>query len=80
MTQTELNRIRELYNKIENKTITQIEKDEFVEIFYRNNVLSEKSYKSYRKNEFVDAIIRTCITLGGIIFAGILIREAIENK
>ncbi|MDR0606397.1 MAG: hypothetical protein LBG80_19145 [Bacteroidales bacterium] len=80
MTQEELNRIKELHSKIKDKTITQKEKDEFVEIFYNNNEINDIAYNAYKEKKFADSVIRTCITIGGIILTDILLNKIIENN
>jgi hypothetical protein len=80
MDKHEVYRISDLKKKIVSGTATQAEKDEYVEILRKNKNLSEELYKSYKKNEFVESILETCIILGGIIIAGTLIREKIASN
>jgi hypothetical protein len=79
MDRTTINKISDLKTKIVKKTATQQEIDEYVDIFHDSGKLSDDLYKKYKRKQFVDDIVSTCVILGGIIIAGLLIREAINQ-
>jgi hypothetical protein len=80
MKKSDISQIEELREKIEDGTATQAEKDEYVEILHKTNSLDKFLYETYKNNEFVDNIMKTCIIIGGIIVTGTRINELLKKE
>jgi hypothetical protein len=72
-------RISELKGKIINQTATQAERDEYVEILHDNKRLYDSLYESYKKNEYVEDVLKACVIIGGIIILGLKLNEATKD-
>ncbi|MDR1458715.1 MAG: hypothetical protein LBI60_00650 [Bacteroidales bacterium] len=75
MEKSVINRISELKEKIVAGTATQSEKDQYVDIFYQNDGLSDFLYQSYKNPEYTDMILRTCIVMGRISIIADSVKE-----
>ena len=76
MTDKELARLIE---KIKSGEASKQEKDDYIEILYKNDKLTKREYNDYFQGYRVDEVLRTALIIGGIILLGVLISESLKK-
>lgn len=74
----DIHRIFELSQKLQEKTATKIEKDEYMNLLLKNNSITRKQYEDYRSGRNTDDLVEAAMTIGGIFLLGYLISKLIK--
>lgn len=72
------NRLLFLNEKVNSGNATKEEKDELMNLLYFNNSITQKQYDDYKAGRNRDELVRTALTIGGIVLLGYLIGKATE--
>jgi hypothetical protein len=81
MNPSEIEKIKYLSHKIEQKTATECEKDEYVQILFQNGRISQKHYQEYmNRTSFGEDIFKAAVTVGACFLVTLLIEDLIKKK
>ena len=67
-----------LSNKVKSGQANKSEKDEYMDLLFRNRSITQKQYDDYRAGRNVDDIIGAALVIGGIVLLGYLLGKLTE--
>lgn len=70
-------KIEILTDKVKNNTATETEKDDYMDLLYRNGSISQIQYDKYQNNKNEKDTLSAAVTIGGIILFGYLLTKVI---
>ncbi len=74
-------RFLELNEKIKSNTATQVEKNEYMEILYKNGDISKNQYDEFKKqNNTSSDLLEAGMTIGGLILVSYLLSKLFEKN
>lgn len=79
MNNSQYNRLLTLKTLINNKQATKNQKNEYMEILYKNGNITQEQYSKYLADQNTDEIANAALTIGGIILAVWLISKLTDK-
>lgn len=74
------NRLKVLRQKMVDKTATQSEKDEFIEMLNQYNRITKTDYKNYKKGINIENIIAFSLMVAGLIVISWMVSEKLKEN
>jgi hypothetical protein len=71
-------RLLSLSQKVKTGQASKAEKDEYMNLLYQNNSLTDKQYKDYKAGRNVEDVLGAALVIGGIVLLGYLLGKATE--
>lgn len=68
-------RLALLGDKVRGGTASKPEKDEYVELLYRNGSITLQQYNDYRSGRNTEEILNAAVAVGAVLLIGYLIKE-----
>lgn len=78
MNNNEYNRLLELKDLINNNSASKTDKQEYMEILFRNGNISEQQYDKFLSDQNSDEIVKAALTIGGVVLATWLISKLFD--
>lgn len=75
-------RLALLGNRVRDKQASKNERDEFMQMMYQNNNITEQQYNEYRSNHGskADEIVNSALSIGVIVLLGYLLGEVFKTS
>jgi hypothetical protein len=71
-------RLLSLSNKVKSNQASKPEKDEYMNLLYHNDSITQKQYNDYKQGRNVEEIINAALVIGGIVLLGYLLTKITE--
>lgn len=71
-------RLLELSQKVQTKTASKKEKDEYMDLLFNNGSITEKQYRDFKAGRNTEDIIDAALVIGGIVILGYLLDKLIK--
>lgn len=80
-TSTDYSRILFLNNKIKGNTASKNEKDEYMQLLYKNGNITKKQLDDYYSSQSIvsNDTLEAALVIGGIVLLGYLLSEAFKK-
>jgi len=78
MNNYEYNRLLQLKDLIDRKVASKTQKNEYMDILYRNGNISKRQYDNYLADQNSDEVVNAALTIGGVILATWLISKLFD--
>ena len=75
MIKNDYDKLLYLTRKVESKQATKQEKDQYIELLYKNNSITKSQYENYLSGRNNEDLLATALVIGGIILVGYLISK-----
>lgn len=73
-------RLAHLGDKVRGNMASKLEKDEYMELLFRNGSISQQQYSDYRSGRNVDAIVNAALAVGAVLLIGYLLKELFSDR
>jgi len=73
-------KLQRLSDKVKNNTATEIEKDDYMILLYRNGSISQIQYDKYLNDKNASDTLSAAVTIGGIILLGYIIGKMVSPE
>ena len=73
-------KLSSLGDRVKTGTATKQEKDEFMEMLYKNGSITENQYQDYKTNQNIEELLKAGLAIGAVILIGHLLAEVFSSK
>jgi hypothetical protein len=75
------NRLIYLNQRIKDNTASKVERDEYMEILYRNGNLKKEQYEKYKsgQNSNQEDLVNAALTIGGVLLVAYLLDKLLSR-
>lgn len=72
-------RLADLGNKVRDNGASAAERDEYMDLLYRNGSITSQQWQDYRNGKNVDEILKAAVAVGAVLLIGYLIQAMFEK-
>lgn len=76
----DIKRLLELNKKASHNTATKAEKDELMELLYKNNSITKKQHDDYFSGRNTEDILNASLVIAGIVLLGVLLGSLFSKE
>ena len=79
MVGTDYQKLYELKEKINSKTATRADENEYMHMLYNNGNITKQQYESFVNNQNTEELINAALAIGGMVLLGWLISKIFSS-